>query len=93
MLKTPRLFGWIVVTLILLAAVAALQPQQALVTLYKLSSVTLGGVIGYWLDRAVFPYARPDQIKTPNFVLDYSMAMLRRAIIMAASMIACALGA
>lgn len=58
--RLPRLFWWIIATAILLCLVAALAPQQIPVSLYKLSLVTTAGVIGYWLDRSLFPYARPD---------------------------------
>jgi predicted membrane channel-forming protein YqfA (hemolysin III family) len=59
--KFPRLFGLAVLNVILIGIIFAIAPQQAPVTLYKLSLVTLAGLIGYWLDRALFPYARPDQ--------------------------------
>lgn len=61
--RLPRLIGWIFITLLLTAAVWALAPQQLPVTAYKLSLVTLAGVIGYWLDRSLFPYARPDSFQ------------------------------
>lgn len=60
--KCPRLFGWLVVTLLLLVAIAFLAPQQLPVSLYKLSLVSMAGVVGYWLDRSLFPYARPDAL-------------------------------
>jgi len=56
----PRLTGTIFVTLLLLLAVGLLAPQQLMVSLYKLSLFSMAGVAGYWLDRALFPYARPD---------------------------------
>lgn len=56
----PRLFLLIVLNVLLIVLVLAIAPQQAPVTLYKLSLVTLAGLVGYWLDRAIFPYARPD---------------------------------
>ena len=59
-LKLPRLSGWLVVTLVLLACVWAIAPQQLPVSLYKLSLVTLAAVVGYWIDRSLFPYARPN---------------------------------
>lgn len=59
-LKPPRLSGWLLITLVLLACVWAIAPQQLPVSLYKLSLVTLAAVVGYWLDRSLFPYARPD---------------------------------
>lgn len=60
--KCPRLFGWLIVTLLLLVAIAFLAPQQLPVSLYKLSLVSMAGVVGYWLDRSLFPYARPDAL-------------------------------
>lgn len=55
----PRLWGWLLITLALLACVWAIAPHQLPVSLYKLSLVTLAAVVGYWLDRSLFPYARP----------------------------------
>lgn len=60
-MKLPRLFGLLILNLVLIGVIFAIAPQQAPVTLYKLSLVTLAGLVGYWLDRALFPYARPDQ--------------------------------
>lgn len=111
--KVPRLFGWQVATVLLGALIYFLAPQQLPVSLYKLSLVTMGGVVGYWLDRALFPYARPDsfirivdmhrahvdgpifqkRIIDDNEVSTLNTAMLRRAIIVAAVMIAIGLGA
>jgi hypothetical protein len=58
--RLPRLTGWSLISLLLLVAVWALAPHQLPVSLYKLSLVTLAAVVGYWLDRSIFPYARPD---------------------------------
>jgi hypothetical protein len=103
--KTPRLTGWTLITLVLLAAVWLLAPQQLPVSLYKLSLVALAAVIGYWLDRSLFPYARPDKFYAlaqrhsnsglVSSVLQEAMnwATLRRAIIVGCSMLAMGLGA
>lgn len=64
-MQSPRLFGWLIATLLLLAVIALLAPQQLPVSLYKLSLVTMAGVVGYWLDRSLFPYARPDAFLGP----------------------------
>lgn len=69
-MSSPRLFGWLIATAILLSLVALLAPQQIPVSLYKLSLVTTAGVVGYWLDRSLFPYARPDSFicsEEPDF--------------------------
>lgn len=101
-MKQPRLFGWLIATVLLLAVIGLLHPQQLPVSLYKLSLVTMAGVAGYWLDRSLFPYARPDNIlngfRETKFVLDtlgwqFSLACIRRAIIVGCAMMAIGLGA
>ncbi|AOJ06376.1 putative holin [Burkholderia mayonis] len=58
--RFPRLTSWIVAAIVLIAAIALISPQQLPVSLYKLSLVSLAAVVAYWLDRGLFPYARPD---------------------------------
>lgn len=60
--RTPRLFGWLLITICLMAGIWFVAPHQLPVSLYKLSLVTLAAVVGYWLDRSLFPYARPDAL-------------------------------
>lgn len=59
-MKLPRLYGWIIASIALLAFIGLFFPQQLPVSLYKLSLVSMAGVVGYWRDRSLFPYARPD---------------------------------
>jgi len=114
-MKLPRLSLWLVISVLLLVVVALLYPQQLGVSLYKLSLVSMAGVIGYWLDRALFPYARPDgylahgpknrhnphpgDIEDADYRINagypvvFAAAMLRRALIVAAAMLAIGLGA
>lgn len=58
--RLPRLSGWTLISALLLVAVFAFAPHQLPVSLYKLSLVSLAAVVGYHLDRSLFPYARPD---------------------------------
>lgn len=58
-IRSHRLLIWCFSALALIAVIAILSPQQLPVTLYKLSLVSLSAVIGYHLDRALFPYASP----------------------------------
>ncbi|MCM2494563.1 putative holin [Burkholderia glumae] len=58
--RFPRLTSWLVAAIVLIVAIALLSPQQLPVALYKLSLVSLAAVVAYWLDRGLFPYARPD---------------------------------
>lgn len=94
-----RMFEWFVVSLVLLIAIWFTAPQQLGVSLYKLSLITTAAWIGYWIDRSLFPYARPDQVEGDS-ALDSragnilaSASMIRRAIIVGAAMLAASLGA
>lgn len=93
-----RLIGWLLITVLLTLAVGAMAPQQLPVTLYKLNLIALAGVAGYWLDRSLFPYARPDDwladgLPREGCVTAFAASLLRRALIVAAAMIAVGLGA
>jgi hypothetical protein len=59
--RLPRLLGTFVLAIVLTLLVYLVAPQQLPVTLYKISLIVAAAVIGYWLDRALFPYARPDR--------------------------------
>lgn len=56
----PRLFGWVLFSTLLMAGLYFMHPQQAEVAYYKIALVLGAAVLGYWLDRSTFPYARPD---------------------------------
>ncbi|WP_085165889.1 putative holin [Gilliamella bombi] len=58
-LSKIRLLKWYVVSFILLLIITLLSPQQLPVVVYKLSLVLLSAVVGYHLDRALFPYSSP----------------------------------
>ncbi|MDP1980494.1 putative holin [Undibacterium sp.] len=60
MKKLPRMTDWLVAALLLSVLALAFSPQQLPVSLYKLNLIAIAGVVGYWLDRSLFPYARPD---------------------------------
>lgn len=113
----PRMTEWLVAAVLLSALALTFSPQQLPVSLYKLSLIAIAGVVGYWLDRSLFPYARPDAFMPRDledientvevedaplqFKLELSLrndmlsaaSMIRRAIIVAAAMIAVGLGA
>ncbi len=59
-LRAPRNSLWLVLAACLLAVIALVSPVQLPVVLYKAALIALAAVLGYWLDRALFPYARPD---------------------------------
>jgi hypothetical protein len=57
--RLPRLTTFLLLAAALLGLIAALSPVQLPVVAYKLSLISLAAVVGYWLDRTLFPYARP----------------------------------
>lgn len=109
-----RMMDWLLIALALSVLIFFLYPQQLAVSLYKLNLIAMGGFGGYWLDRSLFPYARPDRFypkededehdidggvlkfdlscQIQNDML-FAIAQIRRALIVAAGMIAIALGA
>jgi hypothetical protein len=95
-MTTPSLFCLALLILVLLAA-----PQQLPIIAYKLALVTGAGVAGYGLDRALFPYGRPHAALPDCYYGDtpidgsqvlYIVAQGRRAVIVAAAMLAVGLG-
>lgn len=102
-MHTPRMTKTAILALALLGAVALISPQQLPVIVYKVGLVLLAGVAGYILDRALFPYARPDKwLPDRNTPVDCAgctlnsknsfLAQFRRAVIVAAAMLAVGLG-
>ena len=67
-LRGPRNTVWLIATVVLIALVfltapgPGAEPQVTLwrIALYKAALISLAAVMGYWLDRALYPYARPD---------------------------------
>lgn len=92
-MRLPRMFLSIVLSLVLGYLVAQGAPQQIPVALYKFYLVTCAGVAGYYLDRELFPYARPDLFEVGGRDLLFGMAQIRRAIIVGCMMLAVGLGA
>jgi hypothetical protein len=111
-----RMADWLLAAAVLALLVWLMAPQQLPVSVYKLSLVTMAAVAGYWIDRSLFPYGRPDAFLAEEMGDEPSepagecgidelritsdaqprllaAAMLRRAIIVAATMLAVGLGA
>lgn len=89
----PRMLLWALLTVALMCLALFVQAEFPgnvfAVTLYKAHLMALGGWGGYWLDRALFPYARPHLVEAQ----DFDNVMLRRAIIVAACLVCVGLGA
>ena len=87
----PRMTFCLVASFVLGALALAAQyyyhGAMLALTLYKTFLAVGAGWVGYWLDRALFPYARPHEPYTGGF------EQIRRAIIVAACVLAIAMGA
>jgi len=86
------MFDWLLATLVLTTLIYILAPQQLPVSLYKLSLIAMAAVVGYWIDRSLFPYARPNNPSIQPYDMIVAAAMLRRAIIVGCAMLAVSLG-
>lgn len=86
----PRMTVFAVISLMLLTAIWFVRPEQLQVVLYKASLVTLGAVLGYYIDRAVFlAEARPHECIGGIHIVG---AWLRRALIVLACILGLTLG-
>ncbi|OSN03190.1 hypothetical protein AU512_15445 [Lonsdalea iberica] len=105
-MRLERLLGWQLTAVLLLGLIALVSPQQLSVVIYKISLITLAAVLGYWLDRSLFPKASlgqylehdPEQMARGHYPvragceLIFAAVLLRRAIIVAAVCLSVATG-
>lgn len=99
LLDKLRASPWLIATLLMATAVGILYPHQLGVLLWSLTKLSAGAYLGYWIDRSIFYYARPGSFfpekptgKTPEFWGVVCQSMIRRAIIIAAAILALGLG-
>lgn len=104
--RMKRLLGWQLTAVLLLLVIALVSPQQLPVVIYKISLITLAAVLGYWLDRSLFPKAALGQYLVheaklmaqgeypvkPGYHRVFAAVLIRRAIIVAAVCLAVATG-
>ena len=110
----PRMWKQWLVTMLIVAAMylfLTAGKDRALILLAKVPLLTLGGILGYHGDRALFPYARPGDLcaawkearnagfaahpesEVVSLAHAFNIASIRRAIIVAASIIGASLAA
>lgn len=101
-----RALPWLLLALIATAVVALLAPYQLGVLVWSLSKLAFGAYLGYWIDRTIYPYARPHDLflianrlasrdlnsGARHMRQQASLATLRRAAVMAAAILALGLG-
>lgn len=95
--RLPRLTGWALIAVALVAVTWLLEPTRLPAVVAKLANISLAAVVAYWIDRRIFCYARPDSYLVPGGVLTACEALFvaachRRALIVCAAMLAMALG-
>jgi hypothetical protein len=96
---------WLGFALLAALIVALLHPYQLGVLVWSLCKLCFGAYLGYWIDRSIFPYARPHlwigdphELRTGSVDrLQLSIAIavasqVRRALIMAATILGLAVG-
>lgn len=83
-----RAWPWLALALIITALVGVIAPHQLGVLAWSLSKLAFGAYLGYWIDRSIFHYARPGDLTE----FEQHMAGLRRAVIIAAAILALGLG-
>jgi len=94
LLDKLRIGPWLIMALITTIGVAFLYPHQLGVLLWSLTKLCWGAYLGYWIDRSIFPYARPGDyvVDGPESMSAIALLMLRRSIIIAAAILALGLG-
>jgi hypothetical protein len=66
-----RMSIWLWVSIVLTVIVILLTPRLIGSTVAKFLAVIGGGWVGFWFDRCMFPYARPDCYLESTDWLDY----------------------
>lgn len=91
-----RIWPWLFLALVFTCIIAFVAPYQIGVLVWSLSKLSLGAYLGYWIDRSVFHYCRPHALITSTLTTSQvhalAAAMIRRAIIIAAAILALGLG-
>lgn len=86
-----RMIEWLIATIVLLILLYLVHPADIKVLITKVTMVALFATGGYWFDRRIAPNVRPNNPDlTPQ---ERGAAGLRRAIVIAAFVIAGSLGA
>ncbi|CNJ03679.1 Uncharacterised protein [Yersinia aldovae] len=65
--ERQRMLRWTAFAFVSLVIIAIISPVQLNVILYKLSLVSIAVVLGYHLDRVLFPYSSPGSYLIDNW--------------------------
>jgi len=94
--RPPRMSTFLVLAVVLAPLVWAYGPEGSgprnlVLGAWKLWIVSWAAFVGYWIDRALFHYARPEKYETGGLFLLFGVAQLRRAVIVGAVILAAGL--
>ena len=78
---------WLLVSLVLLALVAIINPAKLGVCGWLVSKLSMAAVLGFGFDRAAFPESRPSQLDG----IERVYAQTRRGTVIAATLVAAGL--
>jgi hypothetical protein len=78
--QTKRFGAWWIISIVALFGVGWWAPQQASVLNYKLAQVTVGLLLAYWADRALFRNAPDIDTGMPRDVVS-AARLIARAIL------------
>lgn len=84
---TMRASPLLILFAVTLAITAMLNPAKVGLAVWGVAKLGMGGYVGYWIDRLIFPYARPHQL----IGIEAGTSWKRRALIVAAAVVASAL--
>lgn len=87
-MKAIRLAPWLVMALVTTAVVGVIAPQQLGVLCWSLSKLSLAACLGYYVHRSLERGPRPHELEGAA----RDAALLRRAVIVGAVMVAVGLG-
>ncbi|MBI4521697.1 MAG: hypothetical protein HY701_12725 [Gemmatimonadetes bacterium] len=78
-----RVWTWMLASVLALAVVAWVAPQQVSVLVYKLAQVTFAITVAYWADRTLFRFAPAIERGMPRDQLSAARVIARALIVLA----------
>lgn len=84
--KMPRMWDWWLTSVVLVALIYWIAPQQLPVMAYKMVLVSIAAVLAYWIDRSLFKRAAAVDSAADGWV------MLRRALVFLGCVLGLSLG-
>lgn len=78
-----RMWGWLVLSAVLLLLIHATAPQQVEVIVYKTALVTLAAALAYLVDRSLYRRLRGINTAMPQDMLSAARVLARAIVLLA----------